>query len=104
MITALGPTPEGYYANQAQPAPVTQSVARIRVNVPASAQLWFQDVPTNETGAARDFISPLLTPGREYTYDVRATWREGGRVVTQTRHLIVHPGDALTVDFTKPAL
>jgi len=101
--SSAGPTPEGYYGDLAQPPATSLRVAHISVNVPADAELWFQGVPTTETGASREFVSPLLMPCREYTYDIRATWREGGRIVTQTRQIVLHAGDALTVDFTKPA-
>jgi uncharacterized protein (TIGR03000 family) len=77
--------------------------ALIDVTVPDGALLSFQGVPmTEETGALRQFQSPPLAPGRSYTYDVRATWKDGnGREVVRTRHLTVRAGEHLNVDLTR---
>jgi uncharacterized protein (TIGR03000 family) len=71
--------------------------------VPADAVLSFQGkTMTEETGALRQFQSPPLNPGRTYSYDVRATWKdENGREVTRTRHLTVRAGDHLSVDLSR---
>ena len=49
------------------------------------AEVWFNGTPTTSTGPARQFASPPLTPGTRYSYDIRATWNENGREVTQTQ-------------------
>ncbi len=73
--------------------------ALIDVFLPENATLSFQDTPTKEEGAVRTFQSPPLTPGRTYTYNLRARWRgEDGRDVVRTRRLTVHSGDHLEVD------
>jgi uncharacterized protein (TIGR03000 family) len=76
--------------------------ALIDVTVPADAALSFQGkTMTEETGALRQYQSPPLSPGRTYTYDVRATWKDdNGREVSRTRHLTVRAGDHLSVDLT----
>jgi uncharacterized protein (TIGR03000 family) len=76
--------------------------AHIRVRVPGNAQLWFDDQPTTRAGSVRTFTSPDLTPGHTYTYDLRAQWRQGNQDVTQTRHVVVHPGEQVMVDFLRP--
>jgi uncharacterized protein (TIGR03000 family) len=98
--------PEQYYGDttgdlsQQQPAN-QQNTAHIRVLVPAdNAQIWFDDAPTQQTGSVRVFDTPALEPGRSYTYQVRARWTDNGREVAETREAHIHPGDAVTVDFT----
>jgi uncharacterized protein (TIGR03000 family) len=49
----------------------------------------------------RRFVSPLLKPGREYTYQVRARWMEDGREVVQSRRVTVSAGAEVSVDFTR---
>jgi uncharacterized protein (TIGR03000 family) len=80
--------------------------ALIDVTVPADAVLSFQGkTMTEETGALRQFQSPPLNPGRTYSYDVRATWKDdNGREVTRTRHLTVRAGDRLSVDLTRGSM
>jgi uncharacterized protein (TIGR03000 family) len=76
--------------------------ALIDVFLPAEATLAFQGVSTSQTGAAREFQSPPLEPGRTYTYDVRATWKsDDGQEVTRNRRLTVRAGEHLEVDFNK---
>jgi uncharacterized protein (TIGR03000 family) len=116
------PAPEYYYGQASQPvisnyyspdtvtsagsssAPVNQSssAAIINVHVPANAQLWFDETPTRRTGTDRQFITPPLEPGRDYSYEVRARWRENGRDVEQNRTVAVHAGDRVTVDLMAP--
>jgi uncharacterized protein (TIGR03000 family) len=75
----------------------------VDVKVPkADAEIWFEGKKTNQTGTARQFSSPLLTPGRDYTYAIRARWVEDGKEVNRTRRVDVHAGDHVTVDFTRP--
>jgi uncharacterized protein (TIGR03000 family) len=86
----------------AVPASATAATARITVRIAPDAQIWFDDAPTRQTGALREFESPPLTPGMAYTYDIRAQWREGGREVTRSRHISVQAGGRVTVDFRNP--
>jgi uncharacterized protein (TIGR03000 family) len=81
---------------------VPENAAKVHVRVPAAATVWFEGDQTRQTGPARDFVSPPLTPGQTYTYDVRARWTENGRPVEQTRTVRVRAGDTSTVDFTSP--
>ena len=47
--------------------------------------------------------SPGLSPDHVYSYDIWAEWREGGRVVSQMRHVDMHAGSDVNVDFTVSA-
>lgn len=75
----------------------------VEVRVPPDAEVWLQDTRMQQTGAVRQFVSPPLTPGYLYTYDIRARWTENGREVTRTRQLSVLAGYPYQVDFTTPA-
>jgi uncharacterized protein (TIGR03000 family) len=91
--------PYGY-----NPAPTSdQNRVTLNVRVPTSdAQVWVEGSPTSETGTDRQFVSPPLTTGRSYTYEIRARWFESGREINQTRRVDVHAGESVMVDFTQP--
>jgi uncharacterized protein (TIGR03000 family) len=76
-----------------------QTTATVDVRLPEDAELTFQGVRTNQTGAFRRFQTPSIDPGTNYSYDVRATWTVNGREVTRDRHVALRAGDHLTVDF-----
>jgi uncharacterized protein (TIGR03000 family) len=78
--------------------------ATVEIRVPVeNAEVWFQGLKTTETGTVRVFTSPPLTPGRTYTYRVRAAWRSDAGAVEQARSVPVQPGQTAYVDFTRPA-
>lgn len=95
----VGSYPDGYAAFYAPATPRTSPRAHISVRVPAGAQLWFDDTPTNTSGNVRQFDTPPLEPGSEYRYDVRARWKESGREVTQTQRIRFTPGAQVNVQF-----
>jgi uncharacterized protein (TIGR03000 family) len=43
--------------------------------------------------------SPPLTPGKEFTYDLRAQWEENGGMVAQTQKVNVRAGANAEVSF-----
>jgi uncharacterized protein (TIGR03000 family) len=108
-LTAYVPpvvTPSYYYdpvVPTLTPTPAPENVARLRVLLPADAALWIDGAPTTLTGAERLFVSPPLSAGVSYAYELRARWSEGGRVVERERRVPVRAGDLTTVDFTAPA-
>jgi uncharacterized protein (TIGR03000 family) len=93
----LRPSADYSYGAYAPPAP--GRTARVRLIVPSDARVWFGDAATRQTGLVRDFESPELAPGRDYSYDVEARWVEDGRVVTRTRRVDVRANSSVTVDF-----
>jgi uncharacterized protein (TIGR03000 family) len=75
----------------------------IQVDVPSpDAQVWFEGTPTQQKGTVREFESPPLTPGQNYTYHIRARWTENGQVRDQTRNVVVQAGQHVAVDFLAP--
>jgi len=107
-----------YYAPQfayQQPGPATTSGsqslyspqddgergAQINISAPPNAEIWFGDtkVSHQNNGGTRQFASPPLRPGRDYTYDIKVRWMEDGQPVTRNRTVEVHAGDVVNLMF-----
>jgi uncharacterized protein (TIGR03000 family) len=88
----------GSYYAPGEASPVNGTVT-INATVPADAKIWFDGSKTVQTGRQRQFVSPPLQPGREYTYDVQVKWKQGGREVTRERRISVHAGDVVNLTF-----
>jgi uncharacterized protein (TIGR03000 family) len=89
------------HAEPTVPAPFAAdpTAAMLNVRVPTDAVVWLEGNPTKQSGASRLFVSPPLERGHDYTYEVRARWKDNGRDVEETRTLTVHAGDRLNVAF-----
>jgi uncharacterized protein (TIGR03000 family) len=71
----------------------------IDVRVPANAEIWFEGQKTSQMGSFRRFISPPLEPGKEYTYEIRASWtEEKGPPQEQKRQINVRAGERQTLN------
>jgi uncharacterized protein (TIGR03000 family) len=70
------------------------------VRVPANAEVIVETEKTTQTGPRRSFISPPITTGRNYMYEIKATWLENGQNVVRTRKVDVRAGEQVMVDFT----
>jgi uncharacterized protein (TIGR03000 family) len=66
----------------------------------ADAQVSFDDTPTQQTGDMRQFITPSLEPGKNFSYMIHARWKQGDRDMDDTRKVTVHAGERVKVDFT----
>jgi uncharacterized protein (TIGR03000 family) len=96
------PYAETSYSAYYPPAPpVDGNAARIRMSVPSGAQVWFDGEATSQTGPDREFVSPPLTPGREYVYHVRVRWEDNNKVVERKRDVTVHAGDRVNLKVDK---
>jgi uncharacterized protein (TIGR03000 family) len=96
-------TPEGKPSTGGRRQPLDFK-AHIQVKVPADAEVWFNGQKTTAKGPVREFRSPELDAGYEYSYEVRARWQEGGKERERTRKVSIYPGAHLTVEFPdKPA-
>jgi uncharacterized protein (TIGR03000 family) len=69
------------------------------LEVPAGARVTFDGTPTTSTGSVREYQSPPLTPGTRYTYELRASWNENGREMTQAQEVEVRAGAHVNVHF-----
>jgi uncharacterized protein (TIGR03000 family) len=78
------------------------NVAEVVLIVPEDAEVWFDGEKTRQTGSHRTFWSPVLAPGKTYSYEVKARWLENGEPVEQTRTIDVSANRISCVDFTNP--
>ncbi len=76
--------------------------ARVDVQVPPGAELWFDGQRTGQGGTERTFHTPPLERGQGYHYDVRARWTEDGKTVEQSQRVAVGAGSRASVVFPKP--
>jgi uncharacterized protein (TIGR03000 family) len=91
----------GYYPPE-EWTPSPTNAAEVEITVPPDATLWFDGVLTRQTGARRGFVSPPLTPGQNYTYEVHARWTQDGRTVDRTRTIRVRANTQTEADLTRP--
>jgi uncharacterized protein (TIGR03000 family) len=82
-------------------ASVEGNKAEVEVRVPtASAQVWFDGVQMQQTGTDRRFITPPLTGGSTYTFEIRCSWQdEAGKQHTSKKQIEVRPGGSHLVNF-----
>lgn len=76
-----------------------QSSATVIVRVPSNAKVLFDGTRTQQTGARRPFITPRLSPGRTYTYELKVEIDRDGRVLSDTRQVSVKAGQTVEIDF-----
>lgn len=87
----------------AQPANVPANKALIIVRVPtADALIKIDRFVSLQSGQERHFITPQLTAGFTYSYEVTAAWKQDGKDVGATRTVTFAPGASVVVDFSKP--
>jgi uncharacterized protein (TIGR03000 family) len=94
-------TPTVRAAPEPEPAAAPETTARLNVLVPSDASLFIQGTRMNQTGSYREFVSPPLVPGEEYTYNVRAVWNENGHEVSRDQLVHVRPGERYNVNLTR---
>jgi uncharacterized protein (TIGR03000 family) len=75
---------------------VDEVIDRVKLiaHVSEHAQVWIMDERTKSTGMVREYISPPLTPGIDYTYQVRVRWVEEGKWVEQPLEVRVRAGES----------
>lgn len=96
---AYGTTERGQDADRDQNRGTRGAPAHIDIMVPPSAEIWFGNDKTTQTGSMRSFVTPALDSDRDFTYTIRAKWNEGGRTVDQTRKLTVQAGERMAMAF-----
>jgi uncharacterized protein (TIGR03000 family) len=86
-----------------QPLPATNpNSASLTVRVPDDAEIWFDDTKMTLTGPVREYVTPPLTPGQDYSYMIRARWSADSRVFDQAHKVGFRPGQTVLVDFLTP--
>jgi uncharacterized protein (TIGR03000 family) len=99
-----GPSPSEVIIPALEPVPVVADgqAVTVSVNVPSSAEVWFDGQKTAQTGPSRVFHSPGLRPGTAYMYLVRAKWQEGGGEMEQLQTITVRAGERVNISFPLP--
>lgn len=69
------------------------TTARIEMHVPSDAQVWIEGKKMTSAGELRRFVSPPLTAGQNYKYDIRVSWQENGREVSKDRQVSLRAGE-----------
>ncbi len=85
-----------------QQTPPKDAMAHLSVIVSEDAELWFNGSKTTQTGAQREFVSPELSPGKKYSYEIKVRWMLDGTMVEEVRTVHVQANTWQTIDFTKP--
>jgi uncharacterized protein (TIGR03000 family) len=101
-----------YYQPSQQPSsspaetPVATSAmeaAKLVVKLPADAKLFVDDVQTTTANKeVRQFRTPALAVGQEYSYTLRAEVVRDGKTYTDTKTVIVRAGATVEAAFDLP--
>lgn len=98
------PPPQPVTLPVGEQAPMPSSdKAEIIVHVPLDAEVWIEGVKMKQAGSQRRFISPPLRPNLTYAYEIRATWQENGREVTNVNNVRIQAGDRSSITFISHA-
>ena len=94
---------QSYYPVTTTPAQAPNSV-RLNIWVPvANAKVWIDNTLTQQAGTYRQFESPALTPGSNYSYTVRAQWTQDGKPVERSQTVSFHAGEQVNVNLAQGA-
>ena len=79
-----------------------KKVALIEVTVPsADAKVWIDGAETKSRGVSRTYESVGLESGRDFKYQIKASWLVEGKEVVVERTVTFQAGKTVKVDFTK---
>ena len=85
------------------PAPSRDDARTARIEVVVgdpNADVWFGHHRTKARGLKRVFETPILQPGRPYSYEVTVQWSENGVAKQDRRRVGVQPGSTIVADFS----
>jgi uncharacterized protein (TIGR03000 family) len=101
VATQAGAKPpiRGRWPVRAESPEQTDTAVQLKFRVPEGAQVWLGGVQTQQTGSLRHYVTPPLTPGQEYTYEARVTWKEQGKEMVQLQTFRLHAGDHVSASF-----
>jgi uncharacterized protein (TIGR03000 family) len=104
-VQPSAPTTSAYTPQSTLPPPTDNANANavnMEVRVPENATLYIQGQKSDTTGTARRFVSAALEPGRNYVYELRATWMDAnGKLVDRSKKVDVQAGAWVGVDMTQ---
>jgi len=119
----VAPSPIPYAPPEAAPAPppalvpdrigvrpagavlpgTSNSRGAVIVRLPVDARLYAGDRQLSMTGTERQFVTPPLPSGQEYTYRFRAEYDRDGETITVTKRIVVRSGATASIEFTDVA-
>ena len=73
--------------------------AHVTIQLPPDGEVTIQGMRLNATGPIRHFDSPPLMAGKEYAYELEATWKENGQEIKQSQRIDVSAGARTEVIF-----
>jgi uncharacterized protein (TIGR03000 family) len=77
--------------------------ALIRLHAPAEwAKVQFDGETTSTMGIHRTFVTPELTAGKTYRYDMTVTWTHDGKPMRVQRVVRVRAGQINEIDLSRP--
>jgi uncharacterized protein (TIGR03000 family) len=100
-VAAGGARADSDSSERAKPDPSGQP-AEITLNVPLDAIVFVDGQRTNTSGLSRRFVTPPLSSGQKYYYDVKVSWIEGSRPRVYNRHLSFKAGDRIALNLAQP--
>jgi uncharacterized protein (TIGR03000 family) len=74
--------------------------ARLIVDVPADAKLFIDDRAMKTVATHRAYQTPDLEPGQTYYYEVRVEVERDGKLLSETRRVLVRAGQDVHADFS----
>ena len=84
--------------------PLPNNAAHLQLLVPEKAEILIDDRKTTQAGAVRQFVSPPLAPGTNFTYRITVRYRDNNGATIEDKHSIrVRANDQLRMDFTQTA-
>ena len=81
------------------PKSTADSVAFLKVKVPADVILEVDGVTLKSTGPVRVLRTPFLPIGKKYSYLFKATYTLNGKKEVVEKKILVEPGKEIEVDF-----
>lgn len=84
--------------------PLPNNAARLELLVPEKAEILIDGRKTTQAGAVRQFVSPPLVPGKNFTYKVTVRYRgDNGSTIEHQHTIRVRANDRARMDFTPTA-
>ena len=93
----------GYRPGDVTNAPGSEMPARLRIAIPSErADIWIEGEKSEQSRRVQDYVSPPLTSGKQYFYEVRARWTDlSGKQIERTKSFPILPGQPVLLDFTR---
>lgn len=95
----VAPPPAGPVVNPPAGPALDPNKGYIHLDVPSAALVFFGGVATQAGQTSRKFVSPPISPGVNYIYQVKIVLEEPGRRVEETRDVKIRAGEETFVSF-----